>query len=159
MQIRKALPEEYDEIYRMGFDVWGDGETLENYLDGCRSSPKYQQGYWYVLVDDTGTICSSLIRYSISTDTCGIGSIATPPALRKKGHASMLIVNALKLFECEGFRKTFLFSDIESKFYEKFGFSALSHQHQNYKKSVCMVRGVEVSAIERDAGFQPPKYF
>jgi hypothetical protein len=42
MRIRKAFPAEYDDIYRMGFDAWCDGQCLEDYLDGCRSSPKYK---------------------------------------------------------------------------------------------------------------------
>lgn len=159
MQVRKALPEEYDDIFRMGFDAWGEGQSLEVYLAGCRQSPKYQRGCWYVLADDEDRICSSLIRYALAPGVCGIGSIATPPRLRNKGYASELISDALKLFESEGFKVAFLFSDIESRFYERFGFVVLPKRHQHYKDSVCMVRGMDVDAIERDASFLAPQYF
>jgi hypothetical protein len=33
---RKAHPEEFDEIYRMGFDVWGEAQALEIYLERDR---------------------------------------------------------------------------------------------------------------------------
>jgi N-acetylglutamate synthase-like GNAT family acetyltransferase len=159
MQVRKAFPEEYDDIYQMGFDVWGEEQPIEVYLDECRRSTKYQRGCWYVLVDGNGTIFSSLIRYSLATDACGIGSIATPPFLRNKGHASRLITYVLNLFESEGIQKTFLFSDIDSKFYEKFGFFALPRPYQHYESAVCMVRGIKTKDIEQDSRFQPPKYF
>ena len=159
MQIHSARPSEYDAIYQMGFDTWGDGQPLEVYLDGCRSSPKYQQGSWYVLKNEHGVICSSLIRYRLGERTCGIGSIATPPQLRKKGFASALVAAALKQFEGEGFQRVFLFSDIDPKFYERFGFIPLPLRFQHYKDSVCMILGASEEQIERSPDFVPPKYF
>lgn len=159
MHVKKAHPTEYDEIYKMGFDVWGDEQGLEIYLEGCRQSPKYKQGTWYVLVDDRGVLYSSLIKYSFLDGSCGIGSIATPLAFRKAGHASELIKKSLDLFEKEGIKKTFLFSDIGAAFYEKFGFLQLPLKFQQYKDSICMIRGVKIAEIEQDSTFIPPKYF
>jgi hypothetical protein len=39
MQFRRASPEEYDEIFLMGLDVWGDGRSPEIYLDECIKNP------------------------------------------------------------------------------------------------------------------------
>ena len=33
-----------DDIYLMGYDAWGEGETQADYLNICSSSPKYAQG-------------------------------------------------------------------------------------------------------------------
>lgn len=159
MQIRKAHPHEYDDIYKMGFDVWGEQQELEIYLEECRQSPKYKQGTWYVLADERGLLYSSLIKYSFTEEACGIGSIATPLAFRKQGHASELIKKSLELFEREGIKRTFLFSDIGAVFYEKFGFLQLPEQFQQYKDSICMIRGVKIPEIEQDSTFIPPKYF
>lgn len=159
MQIRKAFEREYDEIYQMGFDVWGDDQDLEIYLEGCRQSPKYKTGVWYVLVDENEVLCSSLIRYSLAENDNGIGSIATPPLKRGQGYASTLIQKALDLFESEGSKKTFLFSDIGAAFYEQFGFFQLPKQFQQYKDSLCMIRGVKITEIEQSSNFVPPKYF
>jgi len=49
MQIRKVSHHELDTIYLMGFDVWGEGLSRDEYLAGCQSSKKYQSGVWYVL--------------------------------------------------------------------------------------------------------------
>ncbi len=159
MQIREPNPSELDDVYRMGFDVWGDGQSIGDYLKGCRASPKYKKGAWFVLVDQEGTLYSSLIAYSLSQNTTGIGSIATPPPLRKRGHASLLIAGVLERFEKEGFKKTFLFSDIDPSFYEKLGFSALPEHLQKHSGSVCMIRGESIEAITQDPLFSLPGYF
>lgn len=62
MHVRKAELHELDAIYTMGFDVWGDGLTLDDYLAGCRNSEKYLSGTWYVLVEKDRVV-SSLIVY------------------------------------------------------------------------------------------------
>lgn len=45
----KALKENMDAVYMMGFDVWSDGTAMDVYLQECRSSEKYKKGTWYVL--------------------------------------------------------------------------------------------------------------
>jgi ribosomal protein S18 acetylase RimI-like enzyme len=157
VEVRQARPEEHDEIYRMGFDAWGDGRPLEAYLDGCRRSLKYRKGRWYVLADPRGRLRSSLIRYELADGICGIGSIATPPSFRGQGHASRLVALALEKFAAEGFPAAFLFSDIGASFYERFGFLALPKPHQRREGSLCMVRGMDIAAL--GPGFQPPDYF
>ena len=54
MPIRTASDSELELVYRMGFDVWGEGLGLDDYLAGCRASPKYAAGVWRVLAGDDG---------------------------------------------------------------------------------------------------------
>ncbi|MBI3016721.1 MAG: GNAT family N-acetyltransferase, partial [Deltaproteobacteria bacterium] len=89
--VRKAKPKDLDSIYLMGIDVWSDGNTKAEYLFECRNSPKYKKGEWFVLVDSQDNPVSSLITYTLTEKTIGIGSIATPQSLRKRGYASELI--------------------------------------------------------------------
>jgi predicted N-acetyltransferase YhbS len=159
MQIRNAAPEELDGIYRMGFDAWGEGSPLDTYLESCRKSRKYREGTWYVLVDGKGTICSSLIRYVLSQDTCGIGSLATPRERRRQGYASRLLTLALARFETEGYGNALLFSDIDPEFYRRHGFVGLPPQHQHSPGSLCMIRGSGIQARAGLADFKPPAYF
>jgi len=35
----------------------------------------------------------------------------------------------------------------------------LPERHQRSDGSICMVRGIELDAIERDVSFRPPRYF
>lgn len=112
MYLRLAEPDELDIVYLMGFDVWGDGLSLDEYLSCCRSNGKYSKGTWYVLVEKEQVV-SALIVYSgtfgLQKGCFGLGSIATHPQLRHKGYASKLIhlvkrgysrVSIVKLYTC-----------------------------------------------------------
>lgn len=73
MQFRPAIPADMDRIYMMGFDAWGEGSNQDDYLSGCRSSPKYAQGKWFVLEHDQ-ELLSSLIVYSLDPENSIFGS-------------------------------------------------------------------------------------
>ncbi len=140
-EARQASSTELDEIYRMGFDVWGDGAGETEYLRACRGSPKYEKGRWFVL-EERGNLLSSLILYDFGEGQFGLGSIATPPAVRSQGYASKLILGIVD--EVTGWQKEnnlFLYSDIKPAFYEKLGFTPLPPELQKYKDSTCMIHG------------------
>ena len=94
MRVRKAIPEDFEGIFLMGSDAWGEDTPLESYLNDCRSSEKYQLGQWYVLSVEERLV-SSLIVYencfNIPEGWRGIGSVATDSECRRQGYASELI--------------------------------------------------------------------
>jgi N-acetylglutamate synthase-like GNAT family acetyltransferase len=138
--IRLARPDDMNSIFMMGFDQWSEGKDEGSYLAECRASRKYAEGQWRVLAD-RGELLSSLITYRFSKTTMGIGSIATPPSLRHRGHASRLVSGVVADLEREEHARTiFLFSDIAPSFYLRFGFTALPPEQQTSPKSVCMIR-------------------
>lgn len=155
---RKAIPSEFDQVYMMGFDVWSEG-TEPEYLTVCRTSTKYAKGTWYVLEADNGELVCSLIVYRFSADQFGIGSIATPKNLRRQGYATQLLADVLNelAHEASGV-KVFLYSDIDPKFYEGFGFVQLPSIAQRYKTTTCMVRGADVVRFFSDK-LSTPEYF
>lgn len=139
----------------MGFDVWSESASAEEYLKGCYESEKYKKGQFKVL-EDGDMLLSSLIFYQLSHGWFGIGSIATPAELRKQGWAAKLTLDVAEQLETEmGARAIFLFADINPKFYEKLGFVPLPDTFQNYKSSICMVRASNVEKIWGTEGFQP----
>ena len=148
-----------DQVYMMGFDIWGEGQAERVYLEQCRASPKYKAGRWYALADERLILLSSLVTYKIGPGAAGIGSIATPPALRRRGLATRLITDMLALLTQEGVKTVFLFSDITPEFYEKLGFRKLPAGLQRYPKSACMAWGTPVPEIISAPGFTPPAYF
>ena len=155
---RKADQSEFDQIYMMGFDVWAEGSEAE-YLVECRTSPKYARGIWYVLENENGALTSSLIVYKLAPDQFGIGSIATPKALRKQGHASKLISDVLLQINEESSGATiFLYSDIEPEFYERFNFVRIPPLAQRYKTTTCMARGKGIEKFFLDKT-TTPEYF
>ncbi|WP_112180470.1 MULTISPECIES: GNAT family N-acetyltransferase [Paraliobacillus] len=162
-KIREATKEDMIDIYMMGYDVWGDNMSSEEYVTMCQDSSKYKKGKWYVLeATDTKELLSSLIVYELNPSediiVKGIGSIATPLTFRKKGYASLLVketINELEQEEdCNNF---FLYSDIGADFYKTLGFIELPNEGQKYKDSDCMYYSKE-NAID-SISFEIPDYF
>ncbi|OED71315.1 GNAT family N-acetyltransferase [Vibrio splendidus ZS-139] len=126
MHLRKAELHELDTIYTMGFDVWGDGLSLDDYLTACRNSEKCLSGTWYVLVAKDNVVSSLIVyrdMFSLAKGCCGIGSVATQQELRHKGYASELInLVRTELFTRHNCKALYLHSDIEHQFYNKLGF-------------------------------------
>ncbi|EGQ8132908.1 GNAT family N-acetyltransferase [Vibrio parahaemolyticus] len=152
MYLREATPDELEVIYPMGFDVWGDGLSFEDYLSGCRNSEKYQVGTWFVLIEND-QILSSLVVYSDMfglRDNCfGLGSIATSPSLRGKGYASHLIgLVKAELFSNYNCKAVYLHSDIGHEFYSKLGFVCIEN-------SDCMFSSIAPSELDGSI----PAYF
>lgn len=165
MTIRPAAASELEAVYRMGYDVWGEGLALDAYLAVCRASPKYAAGTWWVSVAGDGAPLSSLLAHEIPLPSgpaaAGLGSIATPPELRGRGHASRLIEGFLHAREeSHGTEVFFLFSDIAPAFYERFGFAALMPCPAK-PSSILMARAdrKRLEAVLRDPRFSAPDYF
>jgi predicted N-acetyltransferase YhbS len=159
MQLRKAKQDELDSIFLMGFDVWADGQNQPTYLEGCRSSKKYASGQWFVLAEDEN-LFSSLILYEIAPNIFGMGSIATPPTLRGQDFATRLIKEVLDRLERDLIQPiVFLYSDVNPKFYERFGFKALPETYQKHSGSVCMVKPAESIFQIEASTLKVPKYF
>ena len=163
--IRTAAASDLDAIYRMGYDAWGDGRTLEDYLAACRASKKYAAGVWWVHPQDDGMLASALLTHEIPLPTgapaIGLGSIATAPDMRGQGHASRLIREVLSRHEhAAGTEVFFLFSDIAPKFYERFGFVALRPCPLKLS-SILMARGnrQKLAALLSNPHFKIPSYF
>lgn len=162
-KIREATSPDMKVVYMMGYDVWGDNMTSEEYVTMCQDSTKYKKGKWYVLEEtDTKELLSSLIVYKLNASedliVKGIGSISTPLHLRQKGYASILVKETIsELEKNENCNIFFLYSDIESDFYKRLNFIEIPNSKQRYKDSVCMYYSKEnnVDSIS----FEIPNYF
>lgn len=147
----KAVEKDLDEIYSMGYDVWGEGSPYSDYLAECRTSAKYKSGTWYVLNVD-GEIVSSCILYNITENVVGIGSLATKNNKRKLGYGSLLIKKLLTEQSADTY---FLWSDINPVFYEKLGFSLVDPKLQVHTDSKLMYYPNEVKIDAKHL----PNYF
>ncbi len=164
--LRPALPTEFDDIYALGRDVWGEGISEVEYLQLCRGSIKYKSGQWYLFERADGRIASAVITYFLAPvlekTTLGVGSLATHPELRKNGFASealaALLAGYSRQFSVEQF---FLFAEINLHFYEKLGFIALPPALQAYQDSVCMLRAPahHMPQILQSVKEQPVRHF
>ncbi len=111
-----------------------------------------------MLTAEHDELASSLIVYTLRPGEYGIGSIATWPQLRKQGHASQLILEALKHIEQESPNAIqFLYADIEPAFYERFHFQKIPPCAQRYGTTTCMVRNKNPNTFTTPS--QTPEYF
>jgi len=146
---------ELDDIFLLGFDVWGDGATRRDYLNQCHASEKYRYGRWHVLTLNK-KIVSALIVYTsgfnLPTDAYGIGSLATAPDCRGRSYASELMRRTLMRLDGDSNQRlVYLFADIDSSFYRRFGFT----ECHSSCGSVCMVRSMDPKMTNPEL----PNYF
>lgn len=137
--VREPTDAELDAVYLMGIDAWSDDLTREQYLETCRTSPKYRRGRWWILEHEGGPVSSLLVyqgHFGLPEGCAGIGSVATPKDLRGQGFASRLITRVVDRLAARGHRAVFLFSDVDPAFYLRLGFSRL-HEPAD---SRCLVR-------------------
>ena len=158
MEIREGLPADVDTIFMMGYDAWGEGASVQAYLEQCRSSTKYPQGTWYVL-EEGGELLSSLIVYrqgfELPAGCWGVGSVATPPPQRRRGHAARLLAHVDGMAETASARAIYLFSGIDPAYYGKFGYEPVKVATPN-PDAVCMAR----CFVDRDSLLQVvPTFF
>lgn len=165
MPLRTAAASDLEAIYRMGYDAWGEGRGLDDYLAACRASRKYASGSWWVHAREDGRLESSLLAHEIplpfGAPAVGLGSISVPPELRGQDHASRLIRDVIRRQEeTAGTEVFFLFSDISPAFYERFGFKALA-PCPGKPESILMARADEekLSGLLAHAKFKFPDYF
>ena len=165
MEFGRARPEEYDAVYRMGFDAWGEGLDLNGFLDVCRASPKYAGGRWFVVREGAEPVSSVLVHDFAAWDgyaVRGIGSLATCPARRCSGAGGALLEHVTRLLVSqEEAGVVFLYSDIDSIFYEKRGFQVLADRDQRHRPSqlmACFCPTLDMSFVDRNV-HRLPSYF
>ena len=165
MELDRARPEEYDAVYGMGFDVWGEGLEFDAFIGHCRESPKYARGRWFVAREGTEPVSSLLVHDFDAWEgdpVRGIGSLATQVDRRRTGAGGALLDHVPRLLISEEKAGVvFLYSDIDRSYYEKRGFQVLAEPHQRYQPSVamaCFSPTRDMSFVERNAD-RLPSYF
>lgn len=158
VEFRKATPDELNEVFMMGFELWNEGRAQDDYLEYTRTALKYSKGTWSVLAKGR-KLLSSLIVYNFGENKFGFGSVVTPKNFRKNGYASKMLTAAIDQIEKENPDSViFLYSDIDPAFYEKLGFFKLPQTIQRYKTTICMVRGKNIEMFLSDK-LATPEYF
>ena len=140
MIFREARASEREMLFREGYSVWSRGRTYEQYCAENRREDKH--GMRYVIEDNGEIVCSLImlrLRPFTGKTTCGIGSVVTHGGYGGRGYATTLVENCLATVDGQC-ALVFLYSDIDPKFYERFGFKTLPGHLQKKKGSVCMAR-------------------
>jgi GNAT superfamily N-acetyltransferase len=156
--ISKPSDIDMDLVYAMGHPYWNNGKSLDEYITWSKSFKPPFEGEWYVLYSN-GALMSSMLVHRFAKDEFGFGSIATSPAGQGQGFATELIKSQIERLAIEfGPVKVFLYSDIDIRFYERFGFRALPAFSQRYPKSCCMILN-DSDEVYISGKRSPPDYF
>jgi GNAT superfamily N-acetyltransferase len=137
---RPARPEDLEAVYLLGYDPWGRGLSIAEYLADCRASVKYPQGRWLLLELDGRVLCAAIVyrdAFGLPPGAWGLGSLCTEPAVRRLGLAGALV---RVLLERES-GTAYLWADAAQGLYAGLGFVPLPPERQTRAGSVLMARG------------------
>jgi GNAT superfamily N-acetyltransferase len=152
-RVRVVYPEDEPEVLAFGFDAWArrDGaapQSLEDFVASYEGSRHHLRGTRYLLELLDGTIVADLNTLRFARGVVGIASVATSPAHRGCGYATLLLRAVLEIVraQCEGVGadpppRFLLFSEVPARVYEGCGFRVLPDEHQRFLPSVAMATG------------------
>jgi len=152
-RVRTVEPEDEATVLAFGYDAWGAGRSLPEFVASYARDRNHLRGNRYLLESPSGEILANLNVLRFARGRMGIASVATAVAHRGKGHARLLLKAVMELKRLEGGDgiRFLLFSEVSPRIYEDCGFRLLADEHQYYRPSLAMATGREpLSAEEAD---------
>ena len=136
MNIVTAEGEILERILDNTFEIWNEGLSRSAYGQWNRAQlltpwarHRLQR---FAAIDEQETVLATAKQYRFDVRIggregwmCGIGAVFTPADQRGQGHASRLIEQLLSRAQREGALLASLFSEIDTAFYERLGFTAV----------------------------------
>jgi GNAT superfamily N-acetyltransferase len=90
-RIRLVQPEDLPAVLAFGYDAWGDGKSLADFVVGYEQSRHHLRGTRYLLETLEGVPVAGLNTLRFRRGLMGLASVATDPAHRGKGHSALLV--------------------------------------------------------------------
>lgn len=148
-RVRVVYPEDEREVLAFGFDAWSSpAQTLEAFVSSYDTSRYHLRGTRYLLELLDGPIVADLNTLRFARGLYGIASVATAPAHRGRGYATLLLRAVLEIvrFQTQGVEldrppRFLLFSEVPARTYEGCGFRVLPDEHQRFLPSIAMATG------------------
>jgi GNAT superfamily N-acetyltransferase len=143
-RLRLVQPEDVRTVLAFGYDAWKHGKTFDEYCAAKDSDPNHLRGARYLLEDAAGEPVAALNTLRFRQGLVGFASVATAPAHRGRGRATLLVRAVMELLRFQDAAVRFaLFSEIRPEFYARLGFRPLPAAQQRFLPSVAMVTGEE----------------
>lgn len=136
MRLREISADRYaQEVLPLTAELWAGRRSFDKYVAQTleiAGTPYGRRYYRTVGLYDGSTLLASFKRYERTVHdgarrqrAIGIGAVFTPPPLRGRGYASVMLALALDLARAEKYDLAYLFSDIRPEFYTPLGFQTL----------------------------------
>ena len=152
-RVRIVEPEDEATVLAFGYDAWGAGRSLPDFVASYARDRNHLRGTRYLLESRAGEIVANLNVLRFARGRMGIASVATAVKHRGNGYARLLLraVMELKRLECGDEIRFMLFSEVAPRIYEDCGFRLIDDEHQHFRPSLAMVTGREpLSADEAE---------
>ncbi len=138
MELVAAAGDLLAQILDSSYPRWGEGLTRRAYEQYNAAQLATTWGHAHldrVALVENGKVLSSAKRYSLEIlldgrrcRTLGLGAVFTPPQLRGRRYASLLIERILAAAAAEGYDTALLFSEIGPDYYLRLGFTVVPHE-------------------------------
>ena len=137
IELRELTIEEGAGYFRGVQGIWGGGLAEDKFVAFQRrlaASPEASGRYRMLGLFDRGdgALLSAMKTYQLEGGftgaplrILGIGAVFTPPALRRRGFAALMLRAAMARLAAEGADAAVLFSDIGDRYYAQLGFHVL----------------------------------
>ena len=154
--LRELNADERTHYFRGIQPIWGGGldePRFQVFQRRLADSPEAKERYRLLGWFEDGAMVSAMKAYRLSglcagrpLQMLGIGAVFTPPEKRRRGHAARMLRAAMDDARDKGVQAAVLFSDIETRYYERLGFRQVESREST----------VDVSSLPRPlGGFQP----
>ena len=151
--IRAASPEDDSVILSFGYDAWGDGKSLEDFITEYQTDKNHIRGTRYLFQLYSGEVVANLNTIRFARSLVGIASLSVHPDYRRRGYGALLLRGVMEVFRQEDPAARFLlFSEVDPKMYQKIGFNRVPDVGQGYLPSVAMISG-DGPITERELSF------
>jgi len=144
-RVRIVEPEDEATVLAFGYDAWGAGRSLRDFVASYQRDRNHLRGTRYLLESLSGERVANLNVLRFARGLMGIASVATAVSHRGKGHARLLLKAVMELKRLESGDKIrfMLFSEVSPRIYEDCGFRLLADEHQHFRPSLAMATGSE----------------
>ncbi len=137
--VRRAFDADMEELLSFGYDAWGEGRSLKEFVASYHIDPKLRRGEWYILELPDGSLCAKLKVLRFRRGLLGIASLSTRPSMRGGGYASLItraVMEACRLEDADA--RFILFSEARTALFERLGFYVLPVEQQHFKPAIAM---------------------
>jgi GNAT superfamily N-acetyltransferase len=152
-RVRVMMPEDEATYLAFGYDAWGEGVSVDEFVAAYGRDKNHLRGTRYLLESPEGEPLANLNTLRFARGLVGIASLSVNPAARGQGHGSALARAVMEILRSEYSTIRFmLYSEVNPAMYERLGFARLPDALQFHLPSVAMIAGNEPVA-EREVGF------
>ncbi len=152
-RVRVMMPEDEATYLAFGYDAWGEGVSVDEFVAAYGRDKNHLRGTRYLLESPEGEPLANLNTLRFARGLVGIASLSVNPAARGQGHGSALARAVMEILRSEDSTIRFmLYSEVNPAMYERLGFARLPDALQFHLPSVAMIAGNEPVA-EREVGF------